>query len=157
MKAIELAIAAAIAVALSILAYVAMHGLLNGVPENAQVKTSYEDVVVVLLTTVTVIFTVAALVIGILAFLGPRAIKREAAKYAERAVLNSISEAMKPGGQASKLLEGVFPPNDGPVKTWMEGQVKQEVRELLPLFIDEFVTDVGPVDPAESDDEGKVD
>lgn len=147
-----------ICIGVTILAFKAIYGLLTSVPAGINVKTSYEDIVVVLLTTVTVIFTVAALVIGILAFLGPRALKREATKFAENAVQKSIEEAMKPDGLAAKLLEASFPPKDGPLKSWMEKRIDRQVISLLPLIIDRFnlKSDVGPVDPDAPDDEGNV-
>lgn len=148
-----------IAIALMVMAYGSIYGLLTPVSPPKVVETNYADIVVVLLTTVTVIFTVAAIVIGILAFLGPRAIKREATKFAEAAVIKSIEDAMKPGGRAATLIELNFPPHEGPIKGWLEDKVEQQVFSLLPLMVDKFQlkSDVGPVDPAAPDDEGQVD
>lgn len=149
---------AVIAIGIAILAFNAIYGLLHAVPAR-NVETSYEEIVVVLLTTVTVIFTVSALGIGILTFLGPRALRREAGKYAEKAVLRSIEDALKPQGEATKLLESRFPPNDGPIKVWIEERVERQVITLLPLIIDRIGlrSEVGPIDPDASDDEGEVD
>ena len=148
-----------IAIGVSVLAFDAIYGLLTSVPEPVAVQTSYEDIVVVLLTTVTVLFTVSALVIGVLAFLGPQAIRREASRFAERAVLKSLDDAMKPEGKAAKLLQASFPPNEGPTKDWVEERIERQVISLLPLIMDrmDLKSDVGAVDPDAPDDEGKVD
>jgi hypothetical protein len=158
MKYVHTFLLSAISVGITILAFKAIHGLLTPVPIGFNVETSYENIVVVLLTTVTVIFTVAALVIGVLAFLGPRALKREATKFAENAVLKSIEDAMKPEGLAAKLLEASFPPKEGPLKAWMEQRIDRQVISLLPLIIDriDLKSDIGPVDPDAPDDEGVV-
>lgn len=159
MKHPNVIILSIIAIGIAILAFVQISGFLNAAAPTAKVETSYEEIVVILLTTVTVLFTVAALVIGILAFMGPRAIRREATKYAEKAVLKSIEEAMKPGGKATTLLENGFPPNEGPVKDWMELRVERQVISVLPLILDRVAvkSSVGPVDPKASEDEGQVD
>jgi len=159
MKYLLAVLLAVIAVGVSALAFDAIHGLLTAVPNGGAVETSYEEIVVILLTTVTVIFTISALIIGILAFLGPRAIQREAGKYAEKAVTKSIEEAMNPGGKALKILEERFPPNSGPMKDWIEERIERQVISLLPLILDriDLKSGVGPVDPDEPDDEGTVD
>lgn len=148
-----------IAVALSVLAYVAINGMIVPVAAGSEVRTSYEDIVVILLTTVTVIFTVSALVLSVLAFIGPRALKREAGKFAERAVRESIEAAWEDEGKATKLMEKRLPPEDGPIKVWMEDRIDQQVVELLPLILDRrnVGSEVGPVDPGQPDDEGRVD
>lgn len=159
MKYVFAVLLSVIAVGVTVLAFSAIYGLLTPVPSNSRVETNFEGIVVVLLTTVTVIFTVSTLAIGILAFLGPRAIKREAGKYAEKAVLNSIEEAMGSEGKATKLLQASFPPNDGPIKNWIEERVERQVISLLPLIIDRIGirSDIGPIDPEAPDDEGEVD
>lgn len=159
MKYIYAVLLLIIAAAVSVLAYSEVHHLLIAKPSSTGVETDYEEIVVVLLTTVTVLFTVAALILGVLAYLGPRTIRREAHKIAETAVLNSIDEAMKPKGRTAKLLAARFPPNDGPVKDWMEQRIERQVISLLPLIIDRVgvKSTIGPVDPDASDDEGQVD
>lgn len=158
MKYVIAALLGVIALALSVLAFDAIRDMLVVVPANSAIKTSYEDIVVILLTTVTVIFTVSALVMSVLGFLGPRAIKREAAKFAERAVLQSVDDALKSDGKAIKLLEERFPPHDGPIKTWLEDRINQQVINLLPLIIGRIgvASDIGPIDPNAPDDEGDI-
>ena len=159
MKYLFAILLAIIAIGISAVAFSEIHHLLTAESLPTAVETDYEEIVVVLLTTVTVLFTVAALVLGGLAYLGPRTIRREAHKIAERAVLRSIQEAMKPTGKAAKLLTDGFPPNDGAVKDWMEERIERQVISLLPLIIDRVgvKSQVGPVDPSASDDEGQVD
>ena len=71
----------------------------------------------------------------------------------------SIEEAMNPGGKALKILEERFPPNNGPMKDWIEDRIERQVISLLPLILDriDLKSGVGPVDPDEPDDEGTVD
>lgn len=159
MKYIFAVLLTIIAIGICILAYGQIYGLLTPVVSPAKVETSYADIVVILLTTVTVIFTVAALALGVLAFVGPRALKREAGKYAEAAVVKSIDDALKVGGSAAKLMEASFPPNDGPMKDWMEQRVERHVISLLPLIMDRVgvTSKIGTVDPDVPDDEGQVD
>jgi len=148
-----------IALALAVLAYYAMREMLVGVPPQSEVKTSFENVVVILLTTVTIIFTLVALIIAILGFYGAKAIKEEAGKFAERAVIDAVEEALSPEGKATLMMNDKFPPNDGPIKDWMEERIERQVISLLPLIMDRMnlTSDVGPVDPSEPDDEGTTD
>lgn len=151
-------LATTIALGVLVIAYSLLFGMLVAVPEGAKVETSFENIVVILLTTVTVIFTVSALVLAILAFLGPRAIRREAKKYAEAALLAALDDAMKPDGKATKLLQQRFPPNDGAAKDWMKERIEDQVIKLLPLIIDRvgIKSEFGAVDPSAPEDEGDV-
>lgn len=158
MKYVYAALLAIIALAAGILAFHAIYGLLNSAPNDALARTSYENVVVVLLTTVTVIFTLFAVVLAVLTFVGPRALKREAGKYAEKAVLQAIENAMQPGGKAARIIEQKFPPNDGPTKDWIQDRIERQVIALLPLILDRMAlsSGVGPVDPSSPEDEGDI-
>ncbi|KPM22137.1 hypothetical protein AAJ72_13385 [Citromicrobium sp. RCC1885] len=159
MKYFYAALATILVIAVSVIAFASLYGTLVAVPQSGSVETSYENIVVILLTTVTVIFTISALIIAILAFMGPRAIKREARKYAETALLDALDKAMKPEGKATNLLKERFPPNAGPTKDWMEERIERQVISLLPLIIDriDLGSDVGAVDPDEPEDEGNPD
>ena len=159
MKYLNTALLTLIALGVGAIAFNAIYTLLSAAPQGGAVATDYEGIVVILLTTVTVIFAISALVIGILALMGPKAIQREAGRYAEKAVIKSIDQALQPNGRATKILEDRFPPNEGPIKTWIEERIERQVIALLPLILDriDLKSGVGPLDPDEPDDEGTVD
>ena len=105
-------------------------------PKVPQPAIDYTNAVVILLTTVSVIFTVCALILAILGIVGFRNLKRDAGKFASQQALSSIDVAFSEGGIALQQIENEFTREDGHLKKWVERKLRQEVIELLPLIID---------------------
>jgi hypothetical protein len=95
----------------------------------------YTNFVVILLTTVTVIFSVCALVLAVLGVVGFRSLKREAGKFASQQALLEIASAFSEGGRAHTQVQAEFTREDGHLKRWVERRIRGEVIALLPLVI----------------------
>lgn len=144
--------------ALSVIAYKLTYGVLRSPSANPEAGIDYTNVVVILLTTVTVIFSVCALALAILAVVGFRSLKRDAGKYASQQALSEISAAFNEGGRAHDQIQREFTEEDGHLKRWVARQIRSEVISLLPLVIDRLKdsADLGVDDDAPTD-EGEVD
>ena len=136
--------------ALVVLAYKLTFGALRPsarLPEGID----YTNIVVILLTTVTVVFSVCALALGVLGVVGFQSLRKEAGKFASQRALAEISTAFNEGGSAHIQIQSEFTREDGHLKRWVERRIRQEVIALLPLVIDRLKDDDDPTD------EGQVD
>jgi hypothetical protein len=148
-----------VAGALCLIAYKLTAGLLAPIGAASPVTIDYTNIVVILLTTVTVIFSVCALALAILAVVGFRSLKRDAGKFASRQALAAISSSFDEGGRALMAIQEEFTREDGHLKRWSERRIRQEVIALLPLVIDRLQNsdpELGLDDDAPTD-EGQVD
>lgn len=125
-------------VSLFILACKAIYGLVH-LSQSAQGPViDYNNLVVVLLTTVTVIFSVFAIVLGLLGVFGFNNLKKDAGKYAEAQAIGEIEKAFSPDGIALQHISEEFRRDDGHFKPWMTERIRMEVVLLLPLVMDRF-------------------
>lgn len=151
-------IAAIGALSVAVLAYKLTFGVLKVPQEELSGSIDYTNVVVILLTTVTVIFSVCALALAVLGVMGFRSLKKEAGKFASEKALSEISSAFSEGGRANLQIQEEFTREDGHLKKWVERRIRQEVIALLPLVIDRLKDkpDLG-LDEDAPTDEGEVD
>lgn len=120
---------------LSVIAYKLSYGASVEQTTTSVGNIDYTNFVVVLLTTVTVIFSVCALVLAVLGVVGFRNLKKEAGKYASQQALLSIAAAFEEGGPALLQIREEFTDDDGHLKKWAEKRIRNEVIELLPLIM----------------------
>lgn len=146
-----------VALSLFALACKAVYSLLK-LSQSAQGPViDYNNVVVVLLTTVTVIFSVFAIALGLLGAVGFQNLKKDAGKHAETQALNEITKAFSPDGVAIDRISEEFSRDDGHLKPWMMKRIRIEVIELLPLIIDRVQKDAGKgLAEGEPTDEGST-
>lgn len=152
-------ISTVVAIALSILAFRSVYDLLMVSPNGKAPVVDYINIVIILLTTVTVIFSVAAIAMAILGFVGYRNLKQSAGRFAERQALLGIEEAFAEDGAAISHIEAEFQRDDGHFKPWMQSRIRVEVVELLPLIMDRM-SSRAPEDgmaAGQPTDEGDVD
>jgi hypothetical protein len=153
------AIALIATLALAVIAYKLSFGAAAENPTQPSTGIDYTNFVVILLTTVTVIFSVCALVLAILGIVGFRSLKKEAGKFASQQALAEIAAAFDEGGRAQLQIRKEFTDPDGHLKKWAEGRIRKEVIELLPLITDRLSRnppDLG-LDEDAPTDEGDVD
>jgi hypothetical protein len=124
------------AVALAAIAYNLTSGVIERVQGPSPARIDYTNMVVILLTTVTVIFSVCALALAVLAVVSFRGLKREAGKFASQQAASAITNAFNEGGKAHTQIQEEFTRYDGHLKKWAERRIRQEVIELLPLVAD---------------------
>jgi hypothetical protein len=146
-------------VALGIIAYRLAASHVTGVNAGQKPVIDYTNIVVILLTTVTVIFTVCALALAVLGVIGFRSLKRDAGKFASQQAISAISSSFKEGGQALTKIQDEFTKEDGHLKKWAERRIRHEVIALLPLIIDRLSSGAGELglDDDAPTDEGTVD
>lgn len=135
-KAIYLILAAIATLALAVIAYKLVYGVVKKSNSITPVSIDYTNAVVILLTTVTVIFSVCAVALAVLGVFGFRNLKRDAGRFASREALREIGTAFEEGGVALAQIELEFTREDGHLKRWVDRRLRQEVIELLPLIID---------------------
>jgi hypothetical protein len=153
------ALAVLATVALSVIAYKLIGGQLTNVGSSREVAIDYTNLVVILLTTVTVLFTVCALALAVLGIIGFRSLKKDAGRFASEQALSAISSSFDEGGPALAKIQDEFTKEDGHLKKWTQGRIRREVIALLPLVIDRLpgnVTGLG-IDEDAATDEGQVD
>lgn len=143
-------------VALCVLAYFAIFNLLTVVPSKSAVAVDFNAILTVLLTTVSVIFTVCAILLAVLGIFGFRNLKRDAGRYAESQALAEISRAFDPTGKGIKRIEEMVR-EDSQLRQYIEKTIRAEVISLLPLIADRFNADGDRMAPDEPTDEGNVD
>jgi len=148
-----------ITMTLAVIAYKLTAGYLTKVGGTKEVVIDYTNIVVILLTTVTVIFSVCALALAVLGVIGFRNLKRDAGKYASQQALAAISSAFEEGGRALNQIQNEFTKDDGHLKKWAERRIRHEVIALLPLIIDRLPSNRAEfgIDEDAPTDEGQVD
>jgi hypothetical protein len=144
-------------ISVCIIAYYAVFSLLNGAPSKSAVAVDYNAILTVLLTTVTVIFTVCAIVLAVLGIFGFRNLKREAGRYAEAQALAEIAKAFSPTGSGTTRIEKEMMSEDGHHRQLVEKRIRAEVISLLPLIADRINVEALRLAIDEPTDEGDVD
>ncbi len=150
------ALALCFTIAVCIIAYYAIFSLLHGVPSKSDVAVDYNAILTVLLTTVTVIFTVCAIVLAVLGIFGFRNLKRDAGRYAEAQALSEIAKAFGPTGRGTIRIEEEMQSKDGHHRQFVEKRIRAEVISLLPLIADRINVDASRLAIDEPTDEGDV-
>ena len=143
--------------AICVLAYYALFSLLTGKSEKSSVIVDYNGILTVLLTTVTVIFTVCAIVLAVLGIFGFRNLKRDAGQYAEAQALSEIAKAFGPNGSGTVRIAQEMQSENGHHRQFVERRIRAEVISLLPLIADRINTDALNLAIDEPTDEGDVD
>ncbi|MBB3956259.1 hypothetical protein [Novosphingobium sediminicola] len=144
-------------VAVCVIAFSEIRGLLQGAPSKSVVAVDYNAILTVLLTTVTVIFTVCAIILTVLGIFGFRNLKRDAGRYAEAQALAEIGKAFGPKGSGTIRIEQEMQSENGHHRQFVERRVRLEVISLLPLVADRINADALQLAMNEPTDEGDVD
>lgn len=150
------ALALCFTVAVCIIAYYAVFSLLHGAPSKSAVVVDYNGILTVLLTTVTVIFTVCAIVLAVLGIFGFRNLKRDAGRYAETQALSEIAKAFGPTGSGTKRIEEQMQSEDGHHRQFVEKTIRAEVILLFPLIADRINADAARLALDEPTDQGDL-
>ena len=140
-----------------VIAYYAIYSLLNGAPSKAAVEVDYNTILTVLLTTVTVIFTVCAIVIAVLGIFGFRNLKKDAGRFAESQALAEIAKAFGPKGSGTIRIEQELQNEDGHHRQFVERRIRAEVISLLPLIANRINAEALNLALDDPTDEGTVD
>lgn len=111
-------------------------GLPNVVSEENKPQIDYSDVIVLLLTIVTVIFGFVATIMAIMGFVGYRNFIANARRHAESEVKKSIELAFKESGVGIQAIDTAIGSDDGDLRKWLEQRVRTEVIEMIPFFVD---------------------
>lgn len=128
------ALAVLAAISLAVIAYSLISGVILEVPSTSSPKLDFVNVAIILLTTVTVIFSVCALILGLLGVIGFDKLRKEAGRFASERTLQEIERSFEEDGAASLRIEQEFQDEDSYLRRLVEKRVKAEVYELAPLF-----------------------
>ncbi len=127
-------IVAAVCGVIALIFVVVKTGVFSTVPDGT-VAVDYVNIVVILLTTVTVLFTIAALALAVLAFYGYRNIQKDAANAAEKAIESKLNEkirtSFKVGGAAFEEIKSEITADNGALGNWLRNEIEREVTEQL--------------------------
>jgi hypothetical protein len=121
---------------LAILAFKSIYFLLYFAPQGSKAQIDFSTIVVVLLTTVTVVFSVCAIALAIIGAIGFKNLKSEAGNFAAEQVVRKIQAAFSQGGVALTQIDTEFSRGDGHLRPWMEERIRKEVILLMPLVAD---------------------
>ena len=143
--------------AVCVIAYYAVYSLLNYAPSERAAAVDFNTILTVLLTTVTVIFTVCAIVLAILGIFGFRNLKRDAGRFAETQALAEIGRAFGPTGSGTIRIEQEMQAENGHHRQFVEKRIRAEVISLLPLIAGRINVDALNMAIDEPTDEGDVD
>ena len=154
-RAALLFFAAGIFICLAVVAYNISFSSLETTTNSGLKSVDYTNIVVILLTTVTILFTVAAIFLALLAVLGFNNIKVEAGKFAKTSAIDEIKLAFQEDGEALKQIQRELQ-NEGPLRDWIRRQIGIDVTEQLALYssIQSTSAAIDEDDPA---DEGEQD
>lgn len=144
-------------VAVCILAYFAIFSLLKGAPSKTAIAVDFNAILTVLLTTVSVIFTVCAILLAVLGIFGFRNLKRDAGRYAEEQALAEIARAFGPSGKGTARIEQELRSENSHLRGFVEKTIRAEVISLLPLVADRLNASSIRMATDEPTDEGDVD
>ena len=144
---------------LVVIAYSLISGVILEVPSTTTPKLDFVNVAIILLTTVTVIFSVCALVLGLLGVIGFDKLRKEAGRFASERTLQEIEKSFEEEGAASLRIEQEFQDEGSYLRRLVEKRVKAEVYELAPLFAalnrqddnNDGMADDEPTDEGETD------
>lgn len=100
---------------------------------GSKVIIDYTNVVVILLTTVTVLFTVAALALALIAAVGVRNMRRGAEQYARSSIASEIDRAFDQGGLAYVEIQRQFEDPANPIHQWLRNEIGREITDQLSL------------------------
>jgi hypothetical protein len=145
-----LALVTGVFLCLSVIAYKLTFSSLATVRSDTLETVDYTNVVVILLTTVTILFTVFALILAILGVWGFHNIKIDAGKFAQNSAIDEIRAAFDENGEALKQIQQEFQ-NEGPLREWVQRQIRSEVTEQLALYTPEQIADED--DPTDEGDQ----
>lgn len=123
----------------------------------AKILVDYNTVTIVLLTTVTVVFSFAAIVLAVLGYVGYNNLINEAGRKAEQRVLDEIDEIFGASGSASEWLESQIQKPGGEYRKFLESQIRSSVFQLMPIVLDKMEGLGAGLADGESTDEGSVD
>jgi len=143
--------------AVCVIAYFAIYSLLTAAPPKSAVAVDFNAILTVLLTTVSVIFTVCAILLAVLGIFGFRNLKRDAGRFAETQALAEIAKAFGPTGSGTIRIEQEMQSEDGHHRQFVEKRVRAEVISLLPLIADRINADALRMSIDDPTDEGDVD
>lgn len=146
-------------ISLVVIAYSLISGVILEVPSTTSPKLDFVNVAIILLTTVTVIFSVCALILGLLGVIGFDKLRKEAGRFASERTLQEIERSFEEDGAASLRIEQEFQDEDSYLRRLVEKRVKAEVYELAPLFAalnkqddnNDGMADGEPTDEGETD------
>ena len=127
-------LAVMITICLMVIAGEAISRFVAFAPAKADPQVDYNAIVIILLTTVTVIFSFCAVVLAIIGIIGFRNLKINAGRYAESQVIRKVEGAFKEDGIAIERIDVEFRKEDGHFRPWMKERIRKEVIALLPLF-----------------------
>jgi hypothetical protein len=123
---------------------------------EADKTISYTDVVVLLLTTVTVIFAVAATALTLVGVWGFKNLIEDASKYAAKAadveIGRTIQRAFESDGIFAEGMANEVREGNGPFAEWLRAEVQRQVREQMAFTRLEV-----PIDENDPSDEGDQD
>jgi hypothetical protein len=146
-------------ICLVVIAYNLVSGVVLEVPATANPKLDFVNVAIILLTTVTVIFSVCALILGLLGVIGFQKLRREAGNFAVVKTIEEIEKSFEAEGAASLRIEKEFQDEDSYLRKLVERRVRAEVYELAPLFavLNRKDADQEAMAKGEPTDEGETD
>lgn len=152
-------LAVLITISLGIIAYSLMSSVVLEVPSTENPKLDFVNITIILLTTVTVIFSVCALILGLLGVIGFDKLRKEAGRFASERTLQEIEKSFEEEGAASLRIEQEFQDEGSYLRRLVEKRVKAEVYELAPLFAALNRQEDNPEGYAEDEptDEGQTD
>lgn len=140
-----------------VLAFFAIYSLLRTAPAGSPVAVDFNAILTVLLTTVSVIFTVCAILLAVLGVVGFRNLKRDAGKFAETQALSEIAKAFGPNGSGTSRIEQELSKEDGHHRKFVEQRIRIEVIALLPLIADRLNSETERLSLDDPTDEGDTD
>lgn len=145
-----------IAICLVIFLIIKIHSGLSAEPSEEYVVVDYNNAVVIVLTAVTVIFSISAIALAVLGLIGFENLKRSAGNWAANRALLEIKNAFTDDGPAMKGVKQHIESHE--FRSWMENQIQKNVYYFLPIVADRIQSrDYLDLDADAPTDEGDVD
>ena len=152
-----LVVAALIAflVLMAIISFRWLTGAVAPAAPDATRIVDYTNFTVILLTTVTVVFTIAAVLLAAGSIMGFRTMRRGASDYARRGVAREIDRAFEQGGAAYEEIRRQFTDPTQPLHLLLRHEIGRQLTEQLSLYNIASSAD-SPPDEEDPADEGQV-
>jgi hypothetical protein len=144
----------ALLILVGVVAYGWLTAAITPAAVGAKAIIDYANFTVILLTTVTVLFTIAAVLLAAGSIMGFRTMRRGAAEYARRSVATEIDRAFEQGGAAYDEIRRQFQDPEHPLHEWLRNEIGRQITEQLALY--DIAGSGGEPDEEDPRDEGQV-
>lgn len=139
------------------LAFIEVASFVKTAPPSQTLKFDYVDIATISLTTISVLFTISAIILTVIGIIGYRNLIEGAGRFAKSQALDEIAKAFATNGDGTARIAAEMARDDGPHRKFVESRVRSEVISLMPLIADRLNKEALEMSLGDPSDQGNVD